>query len=230
MDAGLENNLPFAPLLRPERGVDVVICLDASANIEFMPWFAQAEAWAASHGVERWPWSARPWAADSLRPSKAEAELDRGLLGGARSVREHTVRQLKEGSVRCAVFDEPVTPSPLGRTRHMPQPPVTVVYLPLLPNQRFRDSAFDPKKADFCATFNDQRGWLRPRARACFATPPHGWSAQVARSPQSLAHGALPRTWLHRWWLVPGLVTGDARADWEWREQCEGPGKEQGGL
>ncbi|KAJ2709750.1 hypothetical protein H4R19_004090, partial [Coemansia spiralis] len=179
------------------RGVDVVICLDASANIEFMPWFARAEAWAASHGVERWPWGARPWAADSLRPSKVEAELDRGLLGGARSVREHTARQLKEGSVRCAVFDEPVTPSPLDRTRRMPQPPVTVVYLPLLPNQRFRDPAFDPEKADFCATFNDR--WTGEQVDLLADLASFNFGQEIERVREAVA-AAYRRKRAHRLW------------------------------
>ncbi|KAJ2757664.1 hypothetical protein IWQ56_006204 [Coemansia nantahalensis] len=185
MDAGLENNLPFAPLLRPERGVDVIVCLDASANIELMPWFARAEAWAASHGVTRWPWGARPWAADPLRPSRAEAELDRGMLGGARSVREHTARQLKEGNVRCAVFDQPIAPSPLGHAGSVSEPPVTVVYLPLLPNEHFREPAFDPERAAFCATFNDR--WTGEQVDRLADLASHNLGQEMERVREAVA-------------------------------------------
>ncbi|KAJ2321408.1 hypothetical protein IWW52_000767 [Coemansia sp. RSA 2704] len=155
MDAGMENNLPFAPLLRPERGVDVIVCLDASANIEIMPWFARAEAWAGDHGAERWPWGARPWAADPLRPSKAEATLDQSTLSGTRSVRESMNRRIHEDNIRCVVFDQPVASSPLPKKGSVPRP-MTLLYLPLLPNSKFRDPKFDPETADFCGTFNDQ--------------------------------------------------------------------------
>ena len=33
VDAGLDCNLPFAPLLRPERGVDIIIVADASSDL-----------------------------------------------------------------------------------------------------------------------------------------------------------------------------------------------------
>ncbi|KAJ2650349.1 hypothetical protein IWW40_002526 [Coemansia sp. RSA 1250] len=155
MDAGMDNNLPFAPLLRPERGVDVIVCLDASANIEIMPWFARAEAWASDHGVERWPWGVRPWAADPLRPSKAEAELDQSTLSGTRSVRQSMNKRIRDDNIRCVVFDQPVALSPLPKPKSLPRP-VTVLYLPLLPNPNFRNPGFDPETADFCGTFNDK--------------------------------------------------------------------------
>ncbi|KAJ2809252.1 hypothetical protein H4R20_000247 [Coemansia guatemalensis] len=160
MDAGMQNNLPFAPLLRSERGVDVIVCLDASANIDIMPWFARAETWASDHGIERWPWGARPWAADPLRPSKSEEELEKSILRGTKSVCENTDRQLREDNVRCVVFDQPMAPSPLPKEQRQPEalshPPLTIIYLPLLPNREFRDPEFDPETADFCATFNDK--------------------------------------------------------------------------
>ncbi|KAJ2678374.1 hypothetical protein GGI25_002359 [Coemansia spiralis] len=176
MDAGLENNLPFAPLLRKERQVDVIICLDSSANIDIMPWFARAEAWASIHGIERWPWGARPWAADPLRPSKAEVELSRSMLSSTKQASKNVESRFKDGNVRCVVFNKALAPSPLrshssssssslAASAPMPsspsspsaaQPPLTLLYLPLLGNKEFRDSSFDPGTADFCATFNDK--------------------------------------------------------------------------
>ncbi|KAJ2843663.1 hypothetical protein GGI22_007132, partial [Coemansia erecta] len=99
MDAGLENNLPFAPLLRKERGVDMIVCLDSSANIDIMPWFARAEAWAARHQVGRWPWGARPWASDPLRPSTAEVEVHRSMLSSTKQASKNAESQLKDGNV-----------------------------------------------------------------------------------------------------------------------------------
>ncbi|KAJ1800038.1 hypothetical protein LPJ59_001403 [Coemansia sp. RSA 2399] len=161
MDAGLENNLPFAPLLRKDRSVDMIVCLDSSANIDIMPWFARAEAWAARHQVGRWPWGARPWASDPLRPSTAEVEMHRSMLSSTKQASKNAEGQLKDGNVRCVVFDRPLAPSPLRDNSPQTlssvlQPPISVLYLPLLRNKGFRDPAFDPGTADFCDTFNDK--------------------------------------------------------------------------
>ncbi|KAJ1960900.1 hypothetical protein GGI12_003547, partial [Dipsacomyces acuminosporus] len=154
MDSGLENNLPFAPLLRPERDVDMIICLDSSADIELMPWFARAELWAKEHGTKRWPWGSRPWKSDPLRPNCAEIEI--ANRPGNTAVKDAASRvedSMLADNVRCAIFDKPVAPSPLRPAR---MPCLTVLYLPLLPNSNFHDPGFDPAKAAFCATFNDQ--------------------------------------------------------------------------
>ncbi|KAJ1985552.1 hypothetical protein H4R33_003960 [Dimargaris cristalligena] len=61
MDAGMNNNLPFYPLLRPERNVDVILLFDASSDIDETPWFERAEKFARQHGITRWPKGAAPW-------------------------------------------------------------------------------------------------------------------------------------------------------------------------
>jgi len=38
-DAGMDNNLPLYPLLRPGRNIDVILAFDSSADIESVPWF-----------------------------------------------------------------------------------------------------------------------------------------------------------------------------------------------
>ncbi|KAJ2745156.1 hypothetical protein GGI20_002381 [Coemansia sp. BCRC 34301] len=158
MDAGLENNLPFASLLRAERGVDIILCLDSSANIDIMPWFARAERWAADHRVRRWPWGARPWASAPLRPTKAEAEMSSSALGFTKQAAEQAGRRIKEDNVRCVVFDAPVAPAPAhlrqGTVAAAEQPPISVLYLPLMSNAEFKSPDFDPQTADFCTTFN----------------------------------------------------------------------------
>ncbi|TPX64267.1 hypothetical protein SpCBS45565_g06009 [Spizellomyces sp. 'palustris'] len=50
MDSGMDNNIPFPPLLRPERNVDVIIALDASMDIGVDPWLIRAEAYARERG------------------------------------------------------------------------------------------------------------------------------------------------------------------------------------
>ncbi|KAJ2736865.1 hypothetical protein IW152_000376 [Coemansia sp. BCRC 34962] len=155
MDGALENNLPFAPLLRPDRDVDVIICLDASASIDITPWFARAEWWANEHGVRRWPWGARPWAADPPRPTRIEAAMNSRELESTKRAVGQCEQHIKNDNVRCVVFDEPVAPSPLTTEQgDAEKPPLSILYLPLMSNREFREPDFDPQTADFCETFN----------------------------------------------------------------------------
>lgn len=53
IDAGLDYNLPFPPLLRPERKVDIIIVCDASANAhKGAPAIRSAEKWAKEKGIK----------------------------------------------------------------------------------------------------------------------------------------------------------------------------------
>ncbi len=55
MDAGMSNNLPLYPFLRPGRNVDIVIAFDASADIKTDNWLAVADGYAQQRGVKGWP-------------------------------------------------------------------------------------------------------------------------------------------------------------------------------
>ncbi|KAM3584306.1 hypothetical protein VKS41_003130 [Umbelopsis sp. WA50703] len=55
MDAGMDNNIPFYPLLRAGRAVDVVITFDLSADIQKAPHFERAEGWVKRRGILGWP-------------------------------------------------------------------------------------------------------------------------------------------------------------------------------
>jgi phospholipase A2 len=55
MDAGMDNNIPFYPLLRKGRSVDVIITFDLSADIQAAPHFERAEGWVKRRGVLGWP-------------------------------------------------------------------------------------------------------------------------------------------------------------------------------
>ncbi|RKP35988.1 acyl transferase/acyl hydrolase/lysophospholipase [Dimargaris cristalligena] len=126
MDAGMNNNLPFYPLLRPERNVDVMLLFDASSDIDETPWFERASKFARQHGITRWPKGAAPWP----RPSP-----------GAHEPPTHNsapnVRTDGEGSSQ--------TPTP---------PSIALVYYPLLANPEYEVADFDPATADFCSTYN----------------------------------------------------------------------------
>lgn len=55
MDAGMSNNLPIYPLLRPGRDVDVLIAFDASADIKRENWLSVVDGYARQRGIKGWP-------------------------------------------------------------------------------------------------------------------------------------------------------------------------------
>ncbi|OAA44419.1 cytosolic phospholipase A2 zeta [Metarhizium rileyi] len=55
MDAGMSNNLPIYPLLRPGRNVDILVAFDASADIKTDNWLSVADGYARQRGIKGWP-------------------------------------------------------------------------------------------------------------------------------------------------------------------------------
>ncbi|KAI0171842.1 FabD/lysophospholipase-like protein [Hypoxylon sp. FL1284] len=55
MDAGMSNNLPIYPLLRPGRDVDMIVAFDASADVKTDNWLSVADGYARQRGVKGWP-------------------------------------------------------------------------------------------------------------------------------------------------------------------------------
>jgi phospholipase A2 len=55
MDAGMSNNLPIYPLLRPGRNVDVLVAFDASADIKTDNWLSAVDGYALQRGIKGWP-------------------------------------------------------------------------------------------------------------------------------------------------------------------------------
>jgi cytosolic phospholipase A2 len=55
MDAGMSNNLPIYPLLRPGRDVDVLIAFDASADIQKENWLSVVDGYTRQRGIKGWP-------------------------------------------------------------------------------------------------------------------------------------------------------------------------------
>lgn len=55
MDAGMSNNLPIYPLLRPGRDVDVVIAFDSSADVKRENWLSVVDGYARQRGIKGWP-------------------------------------------------------------------------------------------------------------------------------------------------------------------------------
>lgn len=69
MDAGMSNNLPIYPLLRPGRDVDVVIAFDASADIQKENWLSVVDGYTKQRGIKGWPVGAG-WPRPSSKPQE----------------------------------------------------------------------------------------------------------------------------------------------------------------
>ncbi|MCJ1474503.1 hypothetical protein MMC13_003161 [Lambiella insularis] len=75
MDAGMSNNLPIYPLLRPGRNVDILIAFDASADIKKENWLSVADGYAKQRGVKGWP-VGLGWPKKEASEDQAENELE----------------------------------------------------------------------------------------------------------------------------------------------------------
>ena len=75
MDAGMSNNLPIYPLLRPGRGVDILITFDASADIKTENWLSVADGYAKQRGVKGWP-VGLGWPKEEASKKETQQELE----------------------------------------------------------------------------------------------------------------------------------------------------------
>lgn len=75
MDAGMSNNLPIYPLLRPGRNVEVIIAFDASADVRTDNWLSVADGYARQRGIKGWPLGTG-WPRDEDSPSDVVRALD----------------------------------------------------------------------------------------------------------------------------------------------------------
>jgi phospholipase A2 len=75
MDAGMSNNLPVYPLLRPGRNVDIIIAFDASADIKTENWLSVADGYALQRGIKGWPIGAG-WPKDTDTPEQTAEQLN----------------------------------------------------------------------------------------------------------------------------------------------------------
>ncbi|KAL0096298.1 acyl transferase/acyl hydrolase/lysophospholipase [Phycomyces blakesleeanus] len=133
MDAGMDNNIPFYPLLRQGRDVDVILAVDLSADIQTAHHFDRAEGYAKRRGVKGWP-------VDAGWPKQHHSSKTNDYPLGT-----------------CTVFAshalETETEEATGETYQTKAQRVTVVYFPFILNKAF-DPEFDPQTAEFCSTWN----------------------------------------------------------------------------
>lgn len=75
MDAGMSNNLPIYPLLRPGRDVDIIMAFDASSDVKTDNWLSVADGYARQRQVKGWPVGVG-WPRKGESPKEAAKDLD----------------------------------------------------------------------------------------------------------------------------------------------------------
>ena len=75
MDAGMSNNLPIYPLLRPGRDVDILIAFDASADVQRENWLSVVDGYAKQRGIRGWPMGAG-WPHKSTKAEETAQAID----------------------------------------------------------------------------------------------------------------------------------------------------------
>ncbi|SPN98463.1 related to phospholipase A2, cytosolic [Cephalotrichum gorgonifer] len=85
MDAGMSNNLPIYPLLRPGRDVDIVIAFDNSADVRQDNWLAVTDGYARQRNVRGWPIGVG-WPKDEVAEETGK-ELDLAAAGSTPGAR-----------------------------------------------------------------------------------------------------------------------------------------------
>ncbi|OAA62564.1 phospholipase a2 [Niveomyces insectorum RCEF 264] len=135
MDAGMANNLPLYPFLRPARGVEVIVVFDASADVRGDDWLRVADEYARKRGVRGWPtgvgWPAEEAAAGAAAKSDKKAGAKRAA---------------------AAAWPAPVDPHTSDRLS-APDAGLALVYLPYVANEAAVPGV-DPATSDFMSTWN----------------------------------------------------------------------------
>ncbi|PNS16987.1 Lysophospholipase 2 [Sphaceloma murrayae] len=177
MDAGMSNNLPIYPLLRPGRDVDIIIAFDASADVKKDNWLKVTDGYVRQRGIRGWPMGSG-WPSEEETSSEAAAELEQASAHSAEEAEAKVERaqaqdqgtgtgsstKSKPGLGYCTVWcgtkeerqesDEPPPSKMVEEDWQLMEPDagVTVVYFPLLPNGKV--PGVDPQTSDFLSTWN----------------------------------------------------------------------------
>ncbi|KAJ3476954.1 hypothetical protein NLG97_g8972 [Lecanicillium saksenae] len=173
MDAGMSNNLPIYPLLRPGRDVDILISFDASADIKTDNWLAVADGYARQRGIKGWPigvgWPKdEKKAVDEMKAAEAHstAQADAKVEQAKEDQKKQEHGKKSKDLGFCTVWigtteerttkeDSPAT-QPVSESEHWrltdPNAGLAVVYVPFLPNKKV--PGVSPAESDFMSTWN----------------------------------------------------------------------------
>jgi phospholipase A2 len=168
MDAGMSNNLPIYPLLRPGRNVDILIAFDASSDVKTDNWLKVTEGYTRQRGIKGWPVGAG-WPPDDETMDELQHDLDEAQAKSERQA-EQKIEEAKNKPAKakqlsyCNVWmgttterkseDEPPPSTLVEEDFELMHPDagITVVYFPFLANPKVE--GVDPKTSDFMSTWN----------------------------------------------------------------------------
>ena len=98
MDAGMSNNLPLYPFLRPGRNVEIIVAFDASADIRTDNWLSVADGYARQRGIKGWPIGIG-WPKTQVSAKQAAEQLEKAEAGST----EEAESKLTDAKVDQAV-------------------------------------------------------------------------------------------------------------------------------
>ncbi|KAH3962899.1 lysophospholipase [Parastagonospora nodorum] len=176
MDAGMSNNLPIYPLLRPGRDVDILVAFDASADVRTDNWLKVAQGYARQRGIKGWPVGAG-WPPDDETMEELQDDLDKAQAKSEQQA-ESKISEAQEqdeaekkkstkkkdlgfcnvwvGTTeeRIAEHEPPVHSKQAEEDWELMHPSsgITVIYFPFLANPKV--PGVDPKTSDFMSTWN----------------------------------------------------------------------------
>ncbi|KAB8337308.1 hypothetical protein FH972_021609 [Carpinus fangiana] len=176
MDAGMSNNLPIYPLLRPGRNVDIIIAFDASADIQKENWLRVADGYARQRGIKGWPLGTG-WPDKEVNTSKdtgkaIDEAYSASTKGAERKVEQADADQKQmeretpnsdavgQGTIWVGTTEERTSTEEPPQSKRVeadwqlmtPDAGIAVVYFPLLPNPRV--AGVDPDTSEFMSTWN----------------------------------------------------------------------------
>ncbi|CAO2653638.1 Nn.00g030490.m01.CDS01 [Neocucurbitaria sp. VM-36] len=174
MDAGMSNNLPIYPLLRPGRNVDILVAFDASADVRTDNWLKVADGYARQRGIKGWPvgagWPPDDETMEELQQDldKAEAKTEQQAQTKIDEAKDKDAAEKKKGKNKnlsyCNIWvgstEERTSESEPPESKLVeedwelmrPSSGIAVIYFPFLANPKV--PGVDPRTSDFMSTWN----------------------------------------------------------------------------
>ena len=170
MDAGMSNNLPIYPLLRPGRDVDIILAFDASADVKTDNWLSVADGYARQRGVKGWPVGVG-WPKSTDSAEKVEQQLEEAEADSARDAQ----RRLEEAqrNQRASDAQQSAAPThPDNNGKHGSAPTTQ------MPSEEAQENMSHPETSDlgYCTI------WVGTTEERSSEPPPP--SKALARSPE----------------------------------------------
>ncbi|RKF55779.1 Cytosolic phospholipase A2 zeta [Erysiphe neolycopersici] len=178
MDAGMSNNLPVYPLLRPGRDVEILIAFDSSADIKTENWLSVVDGYAQQRGIKGWPVGAG-WPMSDDSPEKTVNKLDEAQAKKISEAEEnlHTAQSLPNNETsndshkdnnkdlgHCTIWvgrtmerstlDNQVKSKAVQEDWELMKPDsgIAVIYFPFIRNTSVKN--VDPEINDYMSTWN----------------------------------------------------------------------------